>query len=167
MGIDSRQADDHIVGEGTISLFASSEASTVVESLTITETVMGDTSGEALSEASTVATASGSGIVSGNGNDRIDNQGMVSADVQAQATTINPGVNVTVTMDGDVIGAMLIDSSAKSDAIAKGIAGDDGDDEILNTIYLICDELGLSFKQMFEKQHENDVVIPFRQPARL
>ena len=37
----------------------------------------------------------------------------------------------------------------------------------LGTIYLICDELGLNFKEMFEQKPSNDVVIPFRQPARL
>ena len=32
----------------------------------------------------------------------------------------------------------------------------------LGTIYLICHELGLSFKEMFETQPESSVVVPFR-----
>ena len=138
-GIDGGQGDDTIDNGGDIELLGNSEATGVSVSLDVAGTMKGDAAGSSASNASVTATSAAIGIEGGEGDDTIDNEGMISlmngsgdAETDASATAVSVGLTVTGSMEGNVAGSALSDASALADAKAIGIKGDGGRDEIRN-----------------------------------
>ena len=132
-GIDGGEGDDTIVNDETeISADANADATAVGVSLLISGSLEGNIEGEALSNSSTNADATATGIDGGGGNDTIENRGKISANADSKATAVGVGVGITVANEGSASGAALSDASVMASATATGIDGGEGSDAIDN-----------------------------------
>ncbi len=131
-GIDGGGDSDTIDNRGDIELLANSDASGVAVSLTVAGTMQGDAEGAAVSDASVTATSTAMGISGGDEADEVDNYGDIALLSTSDATAVSVGLTVSGSMEGNVSGEALSDSSATADAMAVGIDGGAGVDEITN-----------------------------------
>jgi hypothetical protein len=139
IGIDGGGDADAIDNRGDIELLSNSDATGVAVSLTVAGTMKGDAEGSSVSDASVMATSTATGIEGGEGDDTIDNEGMITLmngsgddEINASATAVSVALTVSGSMEGNVAGEALSDSSATADAMAVGIDGGSGIDEITN-----------------------------------
>lgn len=135
IGIDGGGNKDTIDnrGDGDIDLSSTSEATGVAVSVTLAGSMEGNTDGTALSDSSTTANATATGIDGGAGMDEITNRAHVTADVDSTATGVSVSVPITITGEGSAVGSAVSDASVAANASATGIDGGDGDDTIVNT----------------------------------
>ncbi|MBN2178036.1 MAG: hypothetical protein JW743_01220, partial [Deltaproteobacteria bacterium] len=138
-GIDGGGDSDDIDNRGDIELLSNSDATGVDVSLTVAGTMKGDAEGSSVSDASVTATSTATGIEGGEGDDTIENEGMITLmngsgddETDASATAVSVDLTVSGSMEGNVAGEALSDSSATADAMAIGIDGGSGIDEITN-----------------------------------
>lgn len=117
-GVHGYDGDDQITNESTIDVDATSTATAGQVTLNLFDFAFADTT---LS-----AWAGADGIDAGRGNDRVVNDGTIDAHAQSTAT----GTTVNVQML-DALGTSL-NSTIESTAIARGIEGSTGDDDITN-----------------------------------
>ena len=139
IGINGGGDADTIDNRGDIELLSNSDATGVAVSLTVAGTMKGDAEGSSVSDASVTATSTATGIDGGEGDDTIENEGIITLmngsgdDVtDASATAVSVGLTVSGSMEGNVAGEALNDASAMADAMAIGIDGGSGIDEITN-----------------------------------
>jgi uncharacterized protein with beta-barrel porin domain len=116
-GIDGGEGNDTLKNFGTIDWTATSDASATSVSINLI--------GAALGGATTLSTATATGIGGGDGNDGIDNQGKIT--LIANATTQSGGVEVSLAGDAEA------NSNIQAIANATGIDGGKGDDTVLNS----------------------------------
>ncbi|NOQ52334.1 MAG: hypothetical protein GQ578_08995, partial [Desulfuromonadaceae bacterium] len=134
IGIEGLQGNDEVINAGDIEdLLAQAETTAESVSLTIDDSFIGDVTGSVVSDTNATADATAIGIDGGPGNDRIDNQATISADVAAIVKATDVAVNINVTADGTVTGASASNASVVANAKAIGIDGDDNNDSILNS----------------------------------
>lgn len=131
-GIDGGDSADVIDNRGDIELLSNTDASGVAVALSVAGTVKGDAAGTSVSDASVTATSLATGIDGGEGDDRIDQEGLISLTQGADATAVSVDLTVSGSMEGNVDGAALSDSSATASTMAVGIDGGLGSDEITN-----------------------------------
>ena len=132
-GIDGGEGADAIGNRHDIELLVSSYATGVGVSLDLAGTVKGDAAGSSVSDASARAEASATGIAGGEGDDTIVNdETEITADDDADATAVGVSLTISGSLEGDIEGAALSDSSATADATATGIDGGGGNDTIEN-----------------------------------
>lgn len=115
-GLAGGAGADQIVSEGAVT--STSTASTTGTGVSVNLT------GAAFVDATTVADATAIGIAGGADGDVIVNRDAVTSTSTSTTTTTGVGVNI--------VGASFADADTTSNAHAVGIAGDDGDDEIVN-----------------------------------
>jgi uncharacterized protein YhjY with autotransporter beta-barrel domain len=138
-GIDGGEDGDTIDNRGDIELLSNSGATGVSVALDVAGTMKGDAAGSSASDASVTAASTTIGIEGGEGDDTIDNEGMITLmngsgddETDARATAVSVGLTVSGSMEGNVEGKALSDASALADAVAIGIKGDGGKDTIKN-----------------------------------
>jgi len=139
-GIDGGEDNDTIDNRGDIELLANSDATGVSVALDVAGTMKGDAAGSSVSDASVTAISTATGITGGSGDDTIENTGTITLMKQAggidptdaSATAGSVGLTSTGSMEGNVEGRTLSDSSALADAAAIGIDGGVGIDAITN-----------------------------------
>lgn len=115
-GLAGGAGADQIISEGAVT--STSTASTTGTGVSVNFT------GAAFVDATTVADATAIGIAGGADEDVIVNRNAVTSTSTSTTTTTGVGVNL--------IGASFADADTTSNAHAVGIAGDGGDDEIVN-----------------------------------
>jgi hypothetical protein len=138
-GIDGGKDNDTIDNRGDIELLANSVATGVSVALDVAGTMKGSAAGSSVSNSSVTAKSSAVGIEGGAGDDTIDNEGMITLmngtgddETDASATAVSVALTVSGSMEGNVEGKALSDSSATADALAIGIDGGLGIDVITN-----------------------------------
>ena len=130
---------DAIDNRGDIELLSNSDATGVAVALTVAGTMKGDAEGASVSDASVMAASTAIGINGGEGDDAINNEGIITLmngvgddEIDADATAVSVTLTVSGSMEGNVAGEALSDSSATAAAMAIGIDGGSGSDEITN-----------------------------------
>ncbi|WP_341888332.1 autotransporter outer membrane beta-barrel domain-containing protein [Variovorax sp. YR752] len=115
-GILTHDSRDLVHNEGTIT----TTSSATTQGLSVAVTL----GGKALGDASSTAAATGIGIDTGAGNDQIANLAAIRVDARsnARATAVSVGL----------VGVAEADAATTALATARGIAGGEGDDRILN-----------------------------------
>jgi uncharacterized protein YhjY with autotransporter beta-barrel domain len=138
-GIDGGEDKDEINNRGDIELLANSGATGVSVALDVAGTMKGDAAGSSVSDSSVTAKSSAVGIGGGDGDDTIDNEGMITLmngigndETEASATAVSVGLTVSGSMEGNAEGKALSDSSALAESTATGIKGGGGKDTITN-----------------------------------
>lgn len=115
-GLAGGAGGDQVISEGAVT--STSTASTTGTGVSVNLT------GAAFVDATTVADATAIGIAGGADGDAIVNRNAVTSTSTSTTTTTGVGVNI--------VGASFADADTTSNAHAVGIAGEDGDDEIVN-----------------------------------
>jgi hypothetical protein len=137
IGIDGGRGDDFIHNTGMIELHPSSKGIGVAASLNISGNMVGESEGVSLSDASVSAKSTAVGIEGGHGDDTIINEGSITLHKQnaidAKALGVAASLNVSGNLHGTADGQALSKASTVAEAIAFGISGDSGSDEITNT----------------------------------
>ncbi|MCU0765951.1 MAG: hypothetical protein MUE39_01070, partial [Gammaproteobacteria bacterium] len=140
---------DRIESSGALNLLAGADATGIAASLNVSAAVTfkgtqeADVGGNAASNASVTALATATGIDGGAGNDTLVNDGAITvmrgADVDAYALGVAAALNVSgsltikgVSTGGDVAGTAASDARVAAQALATGIDGGDGADDITN-----------------------------------
>ncbi len=139
-GIDGGGGSDEIDNLKSIVADTKSTASAVAVSADIKLTKDGDAEGVALTDARSRALATATGIDGDLGDDTIFNDGAISlmqgeipsSDADATATAVAVSVEVAATKEGGALGAALADVGATAEAVATGIEGGAGEDDITN-----------------------------------
>ncbi len=147
--IDGGDGDDDITNSGDLDLFANSDAVGVAVSISVAGSASGDVEGGAVSDASVVAESTAIGIDGGSGIDTIFNEGEIrlmdtkdgvsDSEADASATAVAVSLNVSGSLEGDVSGSALSDTSSTAIAAGTGIAGNTGVDSIDNVGTIVAD----------------------------
>lgn len=145
-GIDGGGDADDIGNRGAIRLVAQSDAVGVAAGLDIAGSATfegkatGDVEGKAASDTHVKSAATVTGMVGGDGNDTINNEGGLDLfQAEANATGVSASLNIAATgsfkgdSEGNAAGQALSDSSVTAMAAATAIEGDAGNDIIGNT----------------------------------
>ena len=136
-GIDGDDGMDTLTNAGKIFVTGESDADSVSVNPTISiakGSVFNIFPGAALAESGTTAHTEATGMDGGAGNDRLANEDELV--IEAFANSTNDGVAVLVketTTKGLAWGGAIAKAETKANATAKGMAGDDGDDDIQNS----------------------------------
>ena len=103
-----------------------------------------EAAGAALSDASSVANATSTGISSGDGVDDVWNSGELGLLASSHATGVAVSLSVAGSASGDVGGGAVSDASVVAESYVTGIDGGDGRDSIFNqgAIHLMDEEVG-------------------------
>jgi len=149
--IESGSGDDTI--NNATDVIATTEATATGVSVGVFVGITGDgditntdaeAAGSALSDASSVANATATGISSGDGTDDVHNSGELGLFANAHATGVAVSLGVAGSASGDVEGGAVSDASVVAETLVTGIDGGDGSDSIFNegTIRLMDEEVG-------------------------
>jgi len=103
-----------------------------------------EAAGAALSDASSVANATSTGISSGDGVDDVWNTGELGLLANSHATGVAVSLSVAGSASGDVEGGAVSDASVVAESYATGIDGGGGRDSIFNkgAIHLMDEKVG-------------------------
>lgn len=133
-GIDGGEGHDGLTNANTIDARANAEASAISVSIAVSGTADGVSIAAALAKADGQATASATGVDGGAGNDIIRNSAVIDINnVSADALAASIAVELSGTNNGVAAGFSLADSSANAAALATGLEGGGGDDDLTNT----------------------------------
>jgi uncharacterized protein YhjY with autotransporter beta-barrel domain len=138
VGIQTGEGDDIIYGGGgtlNSSSAARGESDSVV--VTVSGAWEGVALGAALAKASTGATATSTGVDSGNGNDVIVNRTGLNNTAVADGEADVVSVAVSGAWMGAAFGVSLADGRTEADATATAIAGGSGHDSITNAAPIV------------------------------
>jgi uncharacterized protein YhjY with autotransporter beta-barrel domain len=133
-GISGGNGEDEIITkEGTITVNAAANVNNTNALITIDAAKESLVTGSSLSDASVTADAIATGIYGGEGDDKIVNdETEITVDADADATAVGVALTISGSLEGNIEGKALSDSSATANAKATGIDGGGGNDTIEN-----------------------------------
>ncbi|MDH4107956.1 MAG: hypothetical protein OEW35_06550 [Gammaproteobacteria bacterium] len=125
---------DRIDNTGDLTILANASSLAITGGVAIAVGSDGNVAaGSALSDGSSVAFATATGIEGGDGSDSISNRGQLGVVSSAGATGVSFGLNVAGSVSGDVEpGASLNDFRTGAESSGMAVSGGDGDDDIVN-----------------------------------
>jgi uncharacterized protein YhjY with autotransporter beta-barrel domain len=130
---EAASGDDVVINDGEITAHAISDVGTL--SVAVAPTGVG------VAVSTSTAESEATGIRGGNGDDVIENRGVVTSTTDATALT----ANVSVALKGGAVAADAVwDSGTSADATSIGIAGDGGDQTSVTRIAVGTDEMSYS-----------------------
>ena len=122
VGIEGGAGEDTIGNTAGITTTAKSKATGTSVTVALAGASIGDARGE--------ASATASGVRGGADRDIIVNSGNLTSDAVADAR----GTSVNITFTGAALGNILRDSRTTATAVAHGIEGNEGDDDIFHSL---------------------------------
>jgi uncharacterized protein YhjY with autotransporter beta-barrel domain len=151
-GIDAGKNNDVVNNTGYIDVYSNSDATGVAAGVNFTAAiaiegnVKANVEGSALNDTSVTATSSSTGIDGGEGNDTIVNEsiegiadtGKIKAVAKSDAVAVAASLDIAGTLsfkgntEANAGGSAVSDSSTTANAVASGIRGDRGSDDIDN-----------------------------------
>jgi uncharacterized protein YhjY with autotransporter beta-barrel domain len=131
IGINNGSGKGTIINDNAISANAESTSTLASISVAVHGTPEGISLGAALASASNTAKASAIGIQGGNDSDIIANNGTITVSATTNADTTSVALDAECAPVG--LGASLAKANTTAEAIATGLSGGSGDDEITNT----------------------------------
>lgn len=135
VGIAGGAGDDMVMNRGTIAIDtvkAITDATDVAVQLAFANN--GLAVGAALVDTSSTARAAAAGLQGGAGDDRLVNSGVISLqNIRADADAISVGASLNATLSAGVAGGLaLVDGKGTAEVRASGMAGDEGNDILIN-----------------------------------
>ncbi len=128
-GIETGTGNDTIENHGAINAFSSSEAVGLGKTTTASLTV-GASDGSAQSNATSLSTAWATGINSGDNDDEILTDSILTVKANSKATALSTATNYNILSLGAAVGSAEVNSSSTAEAIARGVDGGAGADNI-------------------------------------
>jgi uncharacterized protein YhjY with autotransporter beta-barrel domain len=132
IGIDGGESNNRTTNAGTIQVTADSESSSGSVSVSAAGTMTGVAFGGALSDGTTKAISSATGINGGGGNDTITNSNSIAVTSTADIAGASVSVNLGFAKTGLVAGVAVADVTTTAESTAAGISGGSSDNTIEN-----------------------------------
>jgi fibronectin-binding autotransporter adhesin len=126
VGLDAGAGDDDIDNKTGVASTASANASSNNIGITVAVAPKGVSAGFALSTTTTDSASAAVGLDAGSGDDKLDNVGHVKATASATSQV------KTITINFAEVGAAIADASSNTAAVASGLRGGEGADELTN-----------------------------------
>ncbi len=132
-GIAGGDGDDTIINSGRITVKALPDADSASVSVSISAAKEGVAAGGTFADTTTIAQATATGIDGGQGNDTINNSGMIEVAANSTSSAVSIGATITGVKEGAGLGVALTDGTTKAISTATGIKGGDGNNIIANS----------------------------------
>ena len=131
-GIDGAEGKEIITNSGTIDVTADSESSSASVSFSGQFTMTGATLGVALSDGTTKAISTSTGMSGGDGDDTITNSHITTVTSTADVAAASVSVNAGVAVDGAAVGGAFANANTEATSSAIGLEGGTGNDTLTN-----------------------------------
>jgi uncharacterized protein YhjY with autotransporter beta-barrel domain len=131
-GIDGAEGKEIITNSGTIDVTADSESSSASVSFSGQFTMTGATLGVALSNGTTKAISTSTGMSGGGGDDTITNSHITTVTSTADVAAASVSVNAGVAVDGAAVGGAFANAKTEATSSAIGLEGGTGNDTLTN-----------------------------------
>lgn len=133
-GITGGDGDDLITNTGDLTTDSEADTNSVSVAVDVAGTLQGNGGAIALAatDTSNTAEAVSTGIDAGDGDDKIENIGDLTAISKAEVDSVNVSTTIGITEKGLVAGVALARAENTADADAVGIDAGEGSDSILN-----------------------------------
>jgi len=132
-GIAGGDGDDTIINSGRITVKALPDADSASVSVSISAAKEGVAAGGTFADTTTIAQATATGIDGGQGNDTINNSGMIEVAANSTSSAVSIGATITGVKEGAGLGVALTDGTTKAISTATGIKGGEGNNAITNS----------------------------------
>ncbi len=133
IGIDAGSGNDNITNNGVIEVTAEPTASSASIGVTAQFVKgMGAAVGISLTDGTTKAISTATGIAGGEGDDTITNSGRILVISNPDADSASVSVSISAAKEGVAAGGTFADATTTAQAIATGIDGGEGNDTINN-----------------------------------
>jgi uncharacterized protein YhjY with autotransporter beta-barrel domain len=138
-GISGGEGDDTLVNQGLTDVKAATDSTSVAVSVRAVGLIEGISVGASLTDTSTTANATATGIDGGSGNDAIYNSGNILANTDSTLRAASVSFDFGGAPIGVSVGAALASASTHATGTATGISGGEGNDDITNATGSLID----------------------------
>jgi uncharacterized protein YhjY with autotransporter beta-barrel domain len=138
-GISGGEGDDILINHGLTDVKATTDSTSVAVAVRADGVIEGISIGASLTDTSTIANATATGIDGGSGNDVIYNSGNILANTDSTLRAASVSFDFGGVPIGISVGAALASASTNATGTAIGINGDEGNDIITNAAGSLID----------------------------
>jgi uncharacterized protein YhjY with autotransporter beta-barrel domain len=139
IGISGGEGDDILINHGLTDVKATTDSTSVAVAVRADGVIEGISIGASLTDTSTIANATATGIDGGSGNDVIYNSGNILANTDSTLRAASVSFDFGGVPIGISVGAALASASTNATGTAIGINGDEGNDNITNAAGSLID----------------------------